>query len=203
MNAKRSKVRAARAMRRKSKRGVSPIIATILLVAITVVLAAVLYVLVSGLTRTGATTPYTLGMTPSTQGGSGATWNDVIALAPSSGLTTSAFGLKVITPSSTNFQPEAASGTGCSISATTNSPSSCTGTSGGWYAVLVSPSTGYIVALWSGTTPGWTYPTGVTTVALNNGYTLWIITAIQVAGNDYTLSAYSTGSSSVSGSTLL
>ncbi len=37
--------------RKKNKRGVSPIIATILLVAITVVLAAVLYVLISGLTH--------------------------------------------------------------------------------------------------------------------------------------------------------
>ncbi len=39
-----------RSWRKARKRGVSPIIATILLVAITVVLAAVLYVLISGLT---------------------------------------------------------------------------------------------------------------------------------------------------------
>ncbi len=39
-----------RGWRKARKRGVSPIIATILLVAITVVLAAVLYVLISGLT---------------------------------------------------------------------------------------------------------------------------------------------------------
>jgi archaeal type IV pilus assembly protein PilA len=42
---------------RKAKRGVSPIIATILLVAITVVLAAVLYVLISGLTKGPGNTP--------------------------------------------------------------------------------------------------------------------------------------------------
>jgi len=40
-----------RSWRKARKRGVSPIIATILLVAITVVLAAVLYVLISGLTH--------------------------------------------------------------------------------------------------------------------------------------------------------
>ncbi len=40
-----------RSWRKARKRGVSPIIATILLVAITVVLAAVLYVLISGLTK--------------------------------------------------------------------------------------------------------------------------------------------------------
>ncbi len=43
--------------RKAGKRGVSPIIATILLVAITVVLAAVLYVLISGLTRGPGNTP--------------------------------------------------------------------------------------------------------------------------------------------------
>jgi flagellin-like protein len=42
---------------RRSRAGVSPIIATILLVAITVVLAAVLYVLISGLTHGPGSTP--------------------------------------------------------------------------------------------------------------------------------------------------
>ncbi|HZY70786.1 MAG TPA: archaellin/type IV pilin N-terminal domain-containing protein [Thermoplasmata archaeon] len=42
---------------RSQKRGVSPIIATILLVAITVVLAAVLYILISGLTKGPGNTP--------------------------------------------------------------------------------------------------------------------------------------------------
>ncbi|HTV12586.1 MAG TPA: archaellin/type IV pilin N-terminal domain-containing protein, partial [Acidimicrobiales bacterium] len=43
--------------RKAQKRAVSPIIATILLVAITVVLAAVLYVLISGLTHGPGSTP--------------------------------------------------------------------------------------------------------------------------------------------------
>jgi len=46
-----------RSWRKARKRGVSPIIATILLVAITVVLAAVLYVLISGLTKGPGNTP--------------------------------------------------------------------------------------------------------------------------------------------------
>ena len=46
-----------RSWRRQKKRGVSPIIATILLVAITVVLAAVLYILISGLTKGPGNTP--------------------------------------------------------------------------------------------------------------------------------------------------
>ncbi len=47
----------ARSWRKARKRAVSPIIATILLVAITVVLAAVLYVLISGLTHGPGNTP--------------------------------------------------------------------------------------------------------------------------------------------------
>jgi len=47
----------AQRWRTKNKRGVSPIIATILLVAITVVLAAVLYVLISGLIHGPGNTP--------------------------------------------------------------------------------------------------------------------------------------------------
>ena len=47
----------ARSWRKTRKRGVSPIIATILLVAITVVLAAVLYVLISGLTHGPSSAP--------------------------------------------------------------------------------------------------------------------------------------------------
>jgi len=46
-----------RSYRKKRQRGVSPIIATILLVAITVVLAAVLYILISGLTKGPGNTP--------------------------------------------------------------------------------------------------------------------------------------------------
>ena len=46
-----------RSWRKGKKRAVSPIIATILLVAITVVLAAVLYILISGLTKGPGNTP--------------------------------------------------------------------------------------------------------------------------------------------------
>ena len=47
----------SRRYRKNARRGVSPIIATILLVAITVVLAAVLYILISGLTKGPGNTP--------------------------------------------------------------------------------------------------------------------------------------------------
>jgi len=64
-----------RSWRRKNRRGVSPIIATILLVAITVVLAAVLYVLISQYTKGGGsvTIGSALAIGGSTDGASAAT----------------------------------------------------------------------------------------------------------------------------------
>jgi flagellin-like protein len=68
------------AWRRAHKRGVSPIIATILLVAITVVLAAVLYILISGLTKGPGNTPLgtslALNKPVEAQKGAGATTNN-------------------------------------------------------------------------------------------------------------------------------
>lgn len=98
--------------RKQSKRGVSPIIATILLVAITVVLAAVLYILISGLTKGPGNTPIgsALGFgTPTlVQGGAGATFAPCkaadfcyeITLASASG----------INPTSMNIQVKTAGG---------------------------------------------------------------------------------------------
>ncbi len=70
---------------RADRRAVSPVIATILLVAITVVLAAVLYVMVSGLFNTHNTTTKFLGVSLG-QSGSGADWILTFA-SMSSGLT--------------------------------------------------------------------------------------------------------------------
>jgi archaeal type IV pilus assembly protein PilA len=61
-----------RSWRKSRKRAVSPIIATILLVAITVVLAAVLYVLISGLTHGPGSTPIGSAFTAGLPAGSSA-----------------------------------------------------------------------------------------------------------------------------------
>ncbi|HTW40485.1 MAG TPA: archaellin/type IV pilin N-terminal domain-containing protein [Thermoplasmata archaeon] len=67
-----------RSWRKARKRGVSPIIATILLVAITVVLAAVLYVLITGLTHgpgsVGIGTAFNAGNPVSSTCGAGNTY---------------------------------------------------------------------------------------------------------------------------------
>ncbi len=88
--------------RKKGRRGVSPIIATILLVAITVVLAAVLYILISGLTKGPGNTPigsaFAIGTVAEATAGanyyynatvqsasSGMTWSNMIFQVQSSG----------------------------------------------------------------------------------------------------------------------
>jgi flagellin-like protein len=65
---------------RKDENAVSPVIATILMVAITVVLAAVLYVMVSGLIGGPGTTPVAMGVNIRQ---TGANWSVEIATAPS------------------------------------------------------------------------------------------------------------------------
>jgi len=68
---------------RKDEEGVSPVIATILMVAITVVLAAVLYVMVAELIKTDPTPPGTVAFSPPepAPGGGGDDWDFRIAAA--------------------------------------------------------------------------------------------------------------------------
>ena len=95
-----------RRWRKKSKRGVSPIIATILLVAITVVLAAVLYILISGLTKGPGNTPLGTSLALNTPGeaskGAGATtnnWYNFSVQAAGGGLILNNLQFQVQTPS--------------------------------------------------------------------------------------------------------
>jgi flagellin-like protein len=198
--------RASHRWRKNRKRGVSPIIATILLVAITVVLAAVLYVLISGLTKTGASTPYELGMALQTPGGvigpinTPGTYYITMDISPTSGLTTAIMGLSVLSSSSVAQTNYAASG-GCTNGITTYT-TNCLGTAGaGWYAVLVNSVTGAVAGTFSG--GAWTNLGTATTVALNSNYVIVIVSTVAFDGNGYTLTAYGTGTSSVSGSQYL
>jgi archaeal type IV pilus assembly protein PilA len=73
----------------KAQRGVSPIIATILLVAITVVLAAVLYILISGLTKGPGNTPIgtQLAVSPAKESTAGTTnWYNFTVQSAGGGL---------------------------------------------------------------------------------------------------------------------
>ena len=194
----------------KGKRGVSPIIATILLVAITVVLAAVLYILVSGYIGGTGSKPLSFspsGSTPSTAGtGSSTSYYDTLSVSASSGLTTAEFGLKIT--GVTGSVITAYSGTlptGCTagssfIEAGQNSTSlgdcPAAGVTHAWYAVLVD-SSGNIVATYS--SGAWS-----ATVTVSNSDTLVLVNnGGQLAGSGDTLSAFGVGGSSVSGSVTL
>jgi len=191
----------ARARRRRNPRGVSPIIATILLVAITVVLAAVLYVLVSGLTRTGVSTPYELGMGWLSSSGTGTNYTEVLSVAPTSGLATALFGLKVVTAGGTTMTVGTIATT-CYPKPTPAAPQSActTGVATGWFALLINPS-GFLSAIYgknaTTTNVQWNYASGTTTVALSGGYQLWLVSQASLSGN--VIAAFGTGTSSVSG----
>jgi flagellin-like protein len=100
----------ARSWRKAKKRAVSPIIATILLVAITVVLAAVLYILISGLTKGPGNTP--LG----TAFGWGGTSNISATTTPGCAAARECYSLEVgsassgLTPNGMTFTVRSASG---------------------------------------------------------------------------------------------
>jgi len=204
--------RASHRWRKNRKRGVSPIIATILLVAITVVLAAVLYVLISGLTKTGASTPYDLGMAIQTPGGvigpvnSPSTYYITLTLAPTAGLTTGIMGLNVLNSASVAQTVTAASG-GCTNGITTFMTNCLGVASTGWYAVLIytTGGTSTVAGTYSTVsgTAGWTNLGGATTVAVSSSYTIMIVSEVAYDNNGYTLSAFGTGSSTVSGSQYL
>ena len=74
---------------RKDEQAVSPVIATILMVAITVVLAAVLYVMVTGLLQGPGAGPRSMGVTVS-RSTDQTNWSVEIISLPSGGVATSA-----------------------------------------------------------------------------------------------------------------
>ena len=205
---RRKAFRLARARRtaRRNARGVSPIIATILLVAITVVLAAVLYVLVSGLTKTGVSTPYELGMGETSATGSGTNYTIVVSMSPTTGLTTSLFGLKIVTVGGTTMTVGTVP-SGCHPDTTlVAAQAACTGVASGYFVLLLNPS-GFLAGTFGkNATTGnvqWNYASGTTTLALNGGFTFWVLSQSSLTGAGNVMTAYGTGTSSVSGTVSL
>jgi archaeal type IV pilus assembly protein PilA len=182
-----------RSWRKARKRAVSPIIATILLVAITVVLAAVLYVLISGLTHGPGNTP--IGSAFGVGNPSSATKCAVTTagcLAANDYIYTLTIESSTVTFASVIF--EVKSPTGAFASATGH---------GGFDIVSVS---GNAVAAWNNSAtvslamPGasaWVYPGTVVSgsTPLTTLYTLVIdMGSVNPAGQGYTLNAVGVGS---------
>ena len=180
----------------KGKRGVSPIIATILLVAITVVLAAVLYILVSGYIGGTGSKPQTVGFAGETPSSCGSTcFNVTFSVTASSGLTTSMFGLKITNTSGAAIAPGtlACTTTGCTVSPSTGNT--------GWVAILFD-SSGVAQGTYSSSSTSWVTK-GNSVVTLSSSDTISILSNHPLAGSGATLSAFGVGGASVSGSTTL
>ncbi len=94
-----------KAIIRKDDQAVSPVIATILMVAITVVLAAVLYVMVSGLITSPGSTPKALGVSVA-RSADGTNWTLTFTSVPTG-----------LTPATTNLL--LTSGSGASVISST------------------------------------------------------------------------------------
>ena len=160
----------------KRQRGVSPIVATVLLVAITVVLASVLYVLVAGL-GSGATGPRPIALELTALGNLGnpgnvSTWVN-FSLTTSQTVTTSEFGLALTSPG--GVYVSAGKG-GCFATISSCSPGN------GWIALLLNPQ-GDLLNLWNAS--GW----GNGTVSINSSITLGFVAAqsLHVGGSSYIL----------------
>jgi len=161
-----------RRWRKSNKRGVSPIIATILLVAITVVLAAVLYILISGLTKGPGNTPLgtalALGTPSESQGGAGNTHFYNFSVQSAGG------GIQL---SNMQFQVQTAAGTVV--------------TSAGTWSVTAIGVSGASAGVYSFTTNSWT--SGGTTV-MNSGQQLVLLTPTATSLSGDNLIVVGTGS---------
>ncbi len=180
-----------RSWRRKHKRAVSPIIATILLVAITVVLAAVLYILIQQYTKSGSSgTP--LGGALSVGSSTDSTGASSAITACTATATCSFYNMSVQSASSTltlgslAFQVKTVGG------------SIVTGPTG----VAVIGLTGGLIGTYTFSSSAWTFTTGSgysTTTVLSTEYTLVLYqpsTSTSLVGDVF----YALGSGAFSGS---
>jgi len=140
--------------RKKDKRGVSPIIATILLVAITVVLAAVLYILISGLTKGPGNTPLgtslTLG-TPKENSVAGKFWYNFTVQAAGGGLLMNNLNFQVLGSGGGLLAPQAGWVLNV-LGLTGTTAASYTMTTGTWSAGSTTPITAsMVISLQTGT----------------------------------------------------
>jgi len=119
---------------RKDEKAVSPVIATILMVAITVVLAAVLYVMVSGLISGPGGTPTAWGVNIG-KSGDQSNWTLTFTSIPTSAATSSVF----IT---------IRNAAGAAVTGATNVPFSqiASGGAAGYHAMYFSPNSGSTVS---------------------------------------------------------
>jgi hypothetical protein len=151
----------------------------------------------SALTNTSSLSlGYALDMAPYTNSTSGSSYYDDLVLVSSAGLTTAMFGLQVVNVTGVPQLP-AIVPAACDYGVTQGSCLNGTG----WYAVLLN-ATGKVIGTYGSLGWGDLAPS-TTNVTLTASMELVIVSNIVYAGNGYTLSAFGTGPSLVTGSTVL
>lgn len=175
----------------------------VVVLVVSVVPAAVLYVLTSGLTLTSVPPPYELDMIVSSGSftpGPPATGYVNLSLEPTVGLTTAMFGLRVVNGTSGSAQPLVSPSSAC-VYGGWPTAANCTSNGTGWYAVLENPS-GSVVATYG--EAGWSHMApGSFSAVLALSDNLLLISSARYQGEGYLIEAFSTGSASVAGSAFL
>jgi flagellin-like protein len=203
-----------RSWRKARKRAVSPIIATILLVAITVVLAAVLYVLISGLTHGTGSAPlgtnFSWGTPVNSTGQTSGTGCGAIGTAPAnafcysieiagSSVTTSNFILALRNSAgATVAWPNGGTGTTVKTCTTTTGCEASPSTS---QIVLISPTVSTPVASYSTTAASWSLATTFSgTVSGGFSIVLYLVGASGAGAGLFGYELVAIGASGYSGS---
>lgn len=178
--------------------------AELFVVTITVVIAATLYVFVLGLSHTGASTPYLLGMGTPQESARAPTYDyGVVPISPQAGVTTGMAGLNLVGDNGWQSIPVGtAPFSTCHVDAGfDNATEPCTApTAGIWYAVLVDVGPGTVASVWSvqsGTTGQWVGPTVVFS-SCQEIVVIWD-SSYRIAGSTDSLTTYPLAASSVSG----
>lgn len=202
--------RSGRGRRRGHGRGVSPIIAEILLVASTCVCAAVLYVLVSGyISGSGTKPPANIGFSnsiPSSVGCSSAvSYYELVSVdSASTGITTDDLSLSITS---------VVGGTHLAATASEASTNNCpgSGVSSGWWVLLDHPDGTLLACLSSNDSGAWVGVSGggctdappASSIAISSGDTLVVYVVGTNPAGTYNLNAGGVGDFAVSGTVQL
>jgi flagellin-like protein len=201
--------------KRKNGRGVSPIIATILLVAITVVLAAVLYILVTGLIGGSHSVTSSIGWslgsvstcTVTTPAADGTiTVYPLTVASTTATISTANFGVSITQSGSATATspgaPTAATGSTCPDGATGCVPASATA----WDAILTTAQGTVEASFGTGGTSGWYTPACAalgSPVTLSSGMILFVLQPSSDNFGGATLTSFGLGGASITGSATL
>ena len=179
------------------------VIVVVVVVAATLIPAAILYVLVSGVSRSGSSSTYELGLSVVSDNfstGPPATGYVTLALGAPLGLVTSLFGLRISNASTGVERPTVEPSPGC-VYGVRPSLAYCPSNGVGWYAVLEGQD-GAVLATYGAS--AWShFAPGVSVVPLTNFDHLLVVSDSNYTSAGLTIQAFGTGAVSVVGTATL